>query len=86
MQSIESRFAALHAGTEAMAATTAAQRIERLERLLAAVLDNKQRFYDAAYQEIKACDLDVAAQLVMIKTEVDFFRKHLARWMRPRRC
>ena len=85
MQSIESRFAALHAGTEAMAATTAAQRIERLERLLAAVLDNKQRFYDAAYQEIKACDLDVAAQLVMIKTEVDFFRKHLARWMRPRR-
>jgi aldehyde dehydrogenase (NAD+) len=85
MQSIESRFAALRAGTEAMAATTAAQRVERLQRIIAAVLQNKQRFYDAAHAELKACDLDVAAQLVMIKSEIDFFSKHLARWMRPRR-
>ena len=33
----------------------------------------------------RACDLDVAAQLVMIKSETDFAVKHVARWMRPRR-
>jgi len=53
--------------------------------MLAAVLANKQRFYDAAHTEMKACDLDVAAQLVMVKSEVDFIAKHVATWMKPRR-
>ena len=53
--------------------------------MLAAVLANKQRFYDAAHTEMKAYDLDVAAQLVMVKSEVDFIAKRVAAWMKPRR-
>jgi aldehyde dehydrogenase (NAD+) len=34
---------------------------------------------------MKACDLDVAAQLVMVKSEVDFVAKHVTAWMKPRK-
>jgi len=85
VQDVKARFAALREGSRTLAATSGAQRAERLRGMLAAVLANKQRFYDAAHAELKACDLDVAAQLVMVKSEVDFVAKHVAAWMRPRR-
>jgi aldehyde dehydrogenase (NAD+) len=84
-QEIPRRFAALHGRSVAMAGSSAAERAARIRRLTAAVLANRQRFYDAAYAELKAGDLDVAAQLVMIKSEADFAAKHVARWMRPQR-
>ena len=68
MQDVTARFAQLRKGSRVLAQTTGAQRAERLKRMLAAVLANKQRFYDAAHTEMKACDLDVAAQLVMVKS------------------
>ena len=79
------RFAALRERSTALATSTAAERADRLRRLNAAVLANRKRFYEAAWEELRACDLDVAAQLVMIKSEADFAVKHVARWMRPRR-
>ena len=85
MQDVTARFADLRKGSRLLAATTGAQRADRLRRMLAAVLANKQRFYDAAYTEMKACDLDVAAQLVMVKSEVDFVAKHVSAWMKPRK-
>ena len=85
MQDVKARFAALREGSRTLAATNGAQRAERLRAMLAAVLRNKQRFYDAAHTEMKACDLDVAAQLVMVKSEVDFVAKRVAGWMKPRR-
>lgn len=85
MQDLKERFALLRSGSRTLAAANAAQRAQRLRAVLAAVLTNKQRFYDAAHAELKACDLDVAAQLVMVKSEIDFAVKHLARWMKPQR-
>jgi aldehyde dehydrogenase (NAD+) len=85
VQDIKERFALLRSGGRTLAAANAAQRAQRLRAVLAAVLTNKQRFYDAAHAELKACDLDVAAQLVMVKSEIDFAVKHLARWMKPQR-
>lgn len=85
MQDIKARFAALRVGSRNLAAASGAERAERLRAMLAAVLANKQRFYDAAHTEMKACDLDVAAQLVMVKSEVDFIAKRVAAWMKPRR-
>ena len=78
MQDVKARFAALREGSRNTATTSGAQRAERLRSMLAAVLANKQRFYDAAHTEMKACDLDVAAQLVMVKSEVDFVAKRVA--------
>jgi aldehyde dehydrogenase (NAD+) len=85
VQDVKARFAALREGSRTLAATSGAQRAARLRAMLAAVLKNKQRFYDAAHTEMKACDLDVAAQLVMVKSEVDFVAKHVSAWMKPRR-
>ena len=85
MQDVKARFESLRNGSRTLAQTTGAQRAERLRNMLAAVLRNKQRFYEAAHTEMKACDLDVAAQLVMVKSEVDFVAKHVAAWMKPRR-
>lgn len=85
MQNVEARFAALSEGSRTLARTSGAERADRLRRMLAAVLTNRKRFYDAAYTELKACDLDVAAQLVMLKSEVDHAARHVTRWMKPRR-
>lgn len=83
--SIEAAFAALRARSSELACTSAKQRADKIRAMLSVVLANKQRFYEAAYEELHACDLDVAAQLVMLKSESDHAAKHVARWMRPRR-
>jgi aldehyde dehydrogenase (NAD+) len=85
VQDVKARFEALRNGSVTLAQASGAQRAERLRAILAAVLNNKQRFYDAAHTEMKACDLDVAAQLVMVKSEVDFVAKRVSAWMKPRR-
>ncbi|MBS0378906.1 MAG: aldehyde dehydrogenase family protein [Proteobacteria bacterium] len=85
MQDIKARFEALRNGSRTLAQASGAQRAERLRSMLAAVLKNKQRFYDAAHTEMKACDLDVAAQLVMVKSEIDFVARRVGAWMKPRR-
>src|SRR6202030_3904196 len=85
VQNVEARFAALSEGSRTLARTSGAERADRLRRMLAAVLTHRKRFYDAAYTELKACDLDVAAQLVMLKSEVDHAARRVARWMKPRR-
>lgn len=85
MQNVDARFAALRDGSRILAGTSGAERAARLRRMMAAVLANKERFYDAAHTELKACDLDVAAQLVMLRSEVDYAAKHVGTWMKPRR-
>ena len=85
MQNVEARFAALSEGCRTLARTTGPERADRLRRMLAAVLTHRKRFYDAAFTELKACDLDVAAQMVMLKSEIDHAARHVARWMKPRR-
>jgi aldehyde dehydrogenase (NAD+) len=85
VQQITERFEALRANAPVLALGDARSRVEKIQQMIAAVLANKQRFYDAAHAELGAGDLDVAAQLVMLKSEGDFATKNLARWMRPRR-
>jgi len=82
---IEAGFAALRTRSHGLARTSAAERADKIRAMVAAVLANKQRFYGAAFEELHAGDLDVAAQLVMLKSEADHAAKHLGRWMRPHR-
>jgi aldehyde dehydrogenase (NAD+) len=85
VQDLTERFSALRASVPALALSDARSRAQKIRQMIAAVLANKQRFYDAAHTELGAGDLDVAAQLVMLRSEGDFAIKNLARWMRPRR-
>ena len=85
MQNISERFQALRANVPVLALGNARSRAQKIRQMIAAVLANKQRFYDAAHAELGAGDLDVAAQLVMLRSEGDYAIKNVARWMRPRR-
>ena len=80
---IKASFEALQAGTSRLRNTTASQRIARMTALWAAMVDRKEDLFKAAHQERGTHDLDMAAELVMIKSELDFFAKNLAKWMRP---
>lgn len=80
---IKTRFDALQGGTSRLRNTTASERIARMTALWAAMVDRKEDLFKAAHQERGTHDLDMAAELVMIKSELDFFAKNLAKWMRP---
>ena len=80
---IKASFEALQAGTSRLRNTTASQRVARMTALWAAMVDRKEDLFKAAHQERGTHDLDMAAELVMIKSELDFFAKNLAKWMRP---
>ncbi|MES0872887.1 aldehyde dehydrogenase family protein [Sinimarinibacterium thermocellulolyticum] len=66
-----------------LALTTAAQRTDKIRRLLKAILDARPAILEAAYKELRLAPTDVDAQLLMIKTEAEFIVRHLERWMAP---
>ncbi len=82
---IAESFAALRDGAERYSQTTAQERLERLDAMWAALLDYKPRLMEAAYNELRLDEEGVLGQMMMVKSEVDFAKKHLAQWMKPRR-
>lgn len=63
--------------------TTAAQRADKIRRLLKATLEARPAIIAAAKQELRLVDLDVDAQLLMVKSEAEFICRHLEQWMAP---
>jgi aldehyde dehydrogenase (NAD+) len=76
-------FARLAAKAPSLVDTTAEQRLEKLQRLFRATMDARPAILAAGRKELRLCDMDIDAQLLMIKGEYDFLCKHLASWMRP---
>ena len=83
LSDISSRFNTLKAATPRLRNTTAADRVARMSALWEATVDRKDDLIKAAHKERGTHDLDMAAELVMIKSEVDFMTKNLAKWMKP---
>lgn len=83
MSNVETGFKALKAATPRLRNTTAAQRAARMTALWEATVDRKDDLFKAAHKERGTHDLDMAAELVMLKTEIDFITKNLANWMKP---
>ncbi len=65
--------------------STAKQRVGKLQRLCNEILKRAPDICAAQHRELKTCDMDVQAQLVMLKTEADFICKHLEKWMKPKK-
>jgi aldehyde dehydrogenase (NAD+) len=63
--------------------TTAAQRAEKIQRLLKATLEARPAIVAAAQKELRLVETDIDAQLLMVKAEAEFMCKHLAEWMKP---
>jgi len=80
---IKAKFLALKQATPRLRNTTAQERLARLNALWGAVVERKEDLFKAANTERGTHDLDMAAELVMLKSELDFFNKNLAKWMRP---
>lgn len=74
-------FSRLAAKASALAQSSAEQRIGKLQRLLKATLDARPAILAAAKRELKLCDADVDAQLLMIKSEAEFICRHLRSWI-----
>ena len=83
MSDVKTRFDALRAATPRLRNTTAEQRIARMKALWEATAERKEDLFKAAHNERGTHDLDMAAELVMLKSEVDFISKNLAKWMKP---
>lgn len=69
-----------------LAQTDAAQRVEKVQRLLATVLKYRREIYETGRLERGLTPPDMDGELVMLKFEADFIARHLSDWMTPRRA
>ncbi len=83
MSEISEKFAVLKSGTPRLRNTSAAERCARMKSLWDATVERKDDLFKAAHKERGTHDLDMAAELVMLKSEVDYMCKNLAKWMKP---
>lgn len=67
----------------ALRLTTAAERADKLRRLLKATLDARPAILAAGYKELRLAPTDIDAQLLMIKSEAEFIARNLASWTAP---
>ncbi|MES2884083.1 MAG: aldehyde dehydrogenase family protein [Pseudomonadota bacterium] len=74
-------FDRLAAKAPQIASTTAEVRAEKLLKLLRAVLDARPAILEAGRKELRLSDLDLDAQLLMVKSEAEFIARHLKGWV-----
>jgi len=63
--------------------TTAAQRIEKIQRLMATVMKYRKEIYETGKLERGLSPPDMDGELIMLKGEADFIAANLASWMKP---
>src|SRR5262249_36297914 len=64
--------------------TTAAERIARIRRLMAAVIAHRAEIYESGKLERGLQPPDMDGELLMLKGEADFIAEHLEDWMTPK--
>ncbi|MES2490714.1 MAG: hypothetical protein V4607_13065, partial [Pseudomonadota bacterium] len=58
-----------------LALTTAAQRADKLRKLLKAIMDARPAILEAGYKELRLNPTDIDAQLLMVKGEAEFIAR-----------
>ncbi|TXH05878.1 MAG: aldehyde dehydrogenase family protein [Nevskiaceae bacterium] len=64
-----------------LALTGAAERADKIRRLLKATLDARPAILEAGYKELRLSPTDIDAQLLMVKGEAEFIARNLEAWM-----
>ncbi len=72
MSETAQKFKQLQEGAVQMRQSTAADRNGLLKKLWESLVDHQDAIYDAAKKERNSHKLDAAAELMMIKSEIDF--------------
>ncbi len=85
MSDIKQRFDALKAATPRLRNSTAAERTAKLKKLWECLAARKEDLFAAGKEERGCHEVDVAAEMVMIKGELDFMVKNLAKWVKPQK-
>jgi len=83
MSSIADKFAKLQSSKLRLRNSSAEQRAARIKALWTATLKRKDALFKATHKERGTHDLDVAAELMMIKMETEFVAKNVGKWMPP---
>ena len=83
MSDIKARFEKLQSSRLKLRNSSTAERIGKLKAIWAGVVERKDDIFAAGHKERGTHDLDIAAELVMIKGEIDFAIKNIAKWMKP---
>ena len=83
MSKIADQFANLQASKQRLRNSTAKERADKLKAIWAGLVERKEDIFAAGHKERGTHDLDIAAELVMIKGEIDFAIKNVAKWSRP---
>lgn len=79
--SITSLFQKVAAHAPTFARTTAAERADRIRKLLKATMDARPAILAAGKKELRLCEPDIDMQLLMVKGEAEFICKNLESWM-----
>lgn len=62
------------------------ERIDALDQLKALILDNEGAWLKALEEDLsKSPEEAYATEIALLLNEIDFMKKHLRKWMRPRR-
>ena len=85
MSETAQKFKQLQEGAVQMRQSTAADRNGLLKKLWESLVDHQDAIYDAAKKERNSHKLDAAAELMMIKSEIDFISKNLKKWVKPKK-
>ena len=83
MSDIKAQFEKLQSSKLKLRNSTAAERARKLNALWEATKKRKEDLFVATNKERGTHDLDVAAELMMVKSEIDFVAKHVGSWMKP---
>jgi aldehyde dehydrogenase (NAD+) len=83
---IDAAFNRLRQYAPTMALTTAAERNERLRRIVSWVEANKQAIYEAMYADFRKPTAEVdLGELASLMSELRYTIRHLKQWMKPQR-
>lgn len=85
MSAIATGFQKLQSSTLRLRNSSAHERSEKIKAIWTHTLARKDDLFKAGYEERRSHELDIAAELVMLKAEVDYTVKNLATWMKPQR-
>ena len=83
MPNLSQEIAALKAGSKTARAMDAHARLALIETMWTGIIALKDDLFAASRDERGTQDVDFAAELVMLKGEIDYVKKNLSRWMRP---
>lgn len=85
MSDIKKKFEALQSGTLKMRNSSAEERASRINALMNETIRRQDDIFKAGHQERGTHDLDIAAEIMMLKTEADFVTKNMGKWIKPQK-